>query len=106
MPTRLKALIVFTVVGIVLGIALAYSEPRSPLLAYWLVLAVGLGAAVSTTKSLSGIAARVKWLMYINAAIVFVALATTQLAARRAISATHLEYRGVHVVGVDSFTVG
>src|SRR4051812_9630675 len=106
MATRLKALIILTVVGIVLGIALAYSQPRSPLLAYWLVLAVGLGATVSTTKSLTGIAARAKWLMAINAGIVFIALWTTQLAARRAISATHLEYRGVHVVGVDSFTVG
>src|SRR5262245_14704138 len=99
MPTRLKAPIRVTVIRILLWSALAYSQPRSPLLAYWLVLAVGLGASVSTTKSLVGIAARVKWLMYINAAIVFVALATTQLAARRAISATHLEYRGVHVVG-------
>jgi hypothetical protein len=70
------------------------------------VLAVGLGASVATTRALAGVRQRAKWLMTINAAIVAVALATTQLAARRAISATHLEYRGVHVVGVDSFSVG
>src|SRR5207248_616791 len=65
-----------------------------------------LGVAVSTARSLGGLGRRAKWLLSINAIIVAVALATTQIAARRAISSTHLEYRGVHLVGVDSFTVG
>src|SRR5262245_49992210 len=106
MVAPLSALRVLTLLGIALGAALAYWQPRSPLLAYWLVLAVGLGFFVSTTRALTGVRARAKWLIGINAVIVAVALATTQIAAHRAISSTHLEYRGVHLVGVPSFTVG
>ena len=85
---RLAALRVLTAIGVVVGIGLAYWQPRSPLLAYWLLLAIGLGATVSLTRALSGVTQRAKWIMTINAVIVAVALATTQLAARRAISAT------------------
>src|SRR5690606_9246872 len=38
--------------------------------------------------------------------VLAMALITTQLAARRAISSTHLAYHGVHIVGVDSLTIG
>jgi hypothetical protein len=92
--------------GLITGVGLAYWQPRWPLLGYWLLLSISLGVAVSTSASLAGLGRRAKWLLAINAAIVAFALATTQIAARRAISSTHLEYRGVHLVGVDSFTVG
>src|SRR5438876_6435305 len=106
MASSLTALKIWTVLGLVAGAALAYWEPQWPLLGYWLLLSTSLGIAVSSLPSLSGIARRAKWLMTINAFVVAVALATTQIAARRAISSTHLQYRGVHVVGIDSFTVG
>jgi len=106
MPASLVVLRLVVALGLGSGVALAYYEPRWPLLGYWLLLSVGLGIAVSTTAALAGLGRRAKWLLAINGAIVAVALATTQIAARRAISSTHLEYRGVHLVGVDSFTVG
>src|SRR5689334_1245359 len=106
MPAPLLVLRLVVALGLGSGVALAYFEPRWPLLGYWLLLSVGLGIAVSTRPSLAGLGRRAKWLLAINGAIVAFALATTQIAARRAISSTHLEYRGVHLVGVDSFTVG
>jgi hypothetical protein len=106
MPAPLVLLRLVVALGLGSGVALAYYEPRWPLLGYWLLLSVGLGIAVSTTPALTGLGRRAKWLLAINGAIVAFALATTQIAARRAISSTHLEYRGVHLVSVDSFTVG
>ena len=102
-PTALKLV---TILGLAAGVVVAYTRPEWPLLGYWLLLSIGLGIAVSLAPSLSGLGRRAKWLLSINAAIVAIALATTQIAARRAISSTHLEYRGVHLVGVSSFTVG
>jgi hypothetical protein len=106
MPASRTALKILTALGLVIGIGLSIWRPQWPLLGYWLLFATSLGVAVSTLPSLSGLATRAKWLMTINALVVAVALATTQIAARRAISSTHLQYRGVHVVGIDSFTVG
>jgi hypothetical protein len=106
MPASLVVLRLVVALGLGSGVALAYYEPRWPLLGYWLLLSVGLGVAVSTSSALPGLGRRAKWLLAINGCIVAFALATTQIAARRAISSTHLEYRGVHLVGVDSFTVG
>src|SRR4051794_10849035 len=100
-PTALK---IIAILGLAAGVAVAYTRPEWPLLGYWLLLSIGVGMAVSLTPSLGGLGQRAKWLLSINAAIVAIALATTQIAARRAISATHLEYRGVHLVGVDAFT--
>jgi hypothetical protein len=88
------------------GVAIAYWEPGWSLLTYWLVLTLILGVVASVLPSLSGLNRRAKWLVANNAFIVAFALATTQCAARRVISSTHLQYRGVHVAGVDSFTVG
>jgi len=102
-PTALK---IITILGLAAGVVVAYTRPEWPLLGYWLLLSMGLGIAVSLLPSLSGLGRRAKWLLSINAAIVAIALATTQIAARRAISSTHLEYRGVHLVGVNAFTVG
>src|SRR6476469_8133103 len=106
MPASPPVLRFVVALGLTTGVGLAYWQPRWPLLGYWLLLSITLGVAVSTTSSLAGLGRRAKWLLTINAAIVAFALATTQIAARRAISSTHLEYRGVHLVGVDSFTVG
>ena len=106
MPASLAVLRFVVGLGLATGVGLAYWQPRWPLLGYWLVLSIALGVAVSTATGLAGLARRGKWLLTINAFIVAFALATTQIAARRAISSTHLEYRGVHLVGVDSFIVG
>ena len=106
MPRVRTALKVVVAAGLVIGLALTYWQPQWPLLGYWLLLSIGLGVAISTLPALSGLDRRARWLLTVNAAIVAFALATTQFAARRAISSTHLEYRGVHLVGVNSFTVG
>jgi hypothetical protein len=90
MPAPLVVLRLVVALGLGSGVALAYFEPRWPLLGYWLLLSVGLGIAVSTTPALAGLGRRAKWLLAINGAIVAFALATTQIAARRAISSTHL----------------
>lgn len=105
-PTVRKVLNALTAIGLAVGIALSYWEPQWPLLGYWLLFSVSLGVAFAFASSDEGFGPRVRRVITANAIVVAVALATTQLAARRAISATHLQYRGVHVVGVDSFTVG
>lgn len=92
--------------GLLAGLALAYGWPRAPLLAYWLFVAVVLGTALATSRSFDGIRHRLGWVVWTFAALIATALFTTQLAARRAISSTHLVYHGVHAVGVDSLTVG
>jgi hypothetical protein len=92
--------------SVALGSAIVYWQPRWPLLAYWLAVAMILGMIISLTGSLSGIRSRAKWLITTFAILIGFALATTQLAARRTISTTHLTYHGVHLASVDSFTIG
>ena len=92
--------------GIVGGAGLAYLRPDGPLLGFWLTLALALGLWISLTSSLSGLRQRAQWLVALNAIVVFFALLTTQVAARRAISATHLRYEGILLESVDRFTVG
>src|SRR5262245_30236165 len=93
-------------VGVLGGAALAYWKPDGPLLAFWLSLALVLGLWISLTSSLSGLRQRAQWLIALNALVVFFALLTSQVAARRAISATHLRYEGVLLESVDKFTIG
>lgn len=88
------------------GVWLAFARPGSPLLAYWLLVALGAGVAVAVTPALAGLDRRARWLVLIYAPIAFVALSTTQCAARRVASSTHLRYRGVHVTGADTLVIG
>src|ERR1051325_10421325 len=106
MPGSLIVLRVIAAAGVVIGAGIAYWEPRFPLLIYWLVLATVLGIGIATVGTLTGLRQRAKWLVVTNAIIVVFALATTQLAARRAISSTHLRYQGVLLEGIPAFTVG
>src|SRR5262245_46249121 len=106
MPRSLLMVRTCAAAGVLIGAGIAYWQPRFPLLVYWLVLAAGLGIAISTVGALVGLRQRAKWLVVTNAVIVAFALATTQLAARRAISSTHLRYQGVLLEGVRVFTVG
>lgn len=99
-------MITVTGAGLLTGVALAYWRPQTPLLAYWLFLATALGITLALTKRFGGIQRRLGWLVWTFATLIALALVTTQLAARRAISSTHLVYHGVHVVGVDSLTIG
>ena len=43
MPAPLKVLRVVAALGLCTGVALAYWQPRWPLLGYWLLLSIGLG---------------------------------------------------------------
>ncbi|HEX2166721.1 MAG TPA: hypothetical protein VHG09_05725, partial [Longimicrobiales bacterium] len=92
--------------GLLTGLAIAYWWPQAPLLAYWLLLALALGITLALTRRFGGIQRRLGTLVWTFAALIAMALITTQLAARRAISSTHLVYHGVHMVGVDSITIG
>src|SRR5690606_3035161 len=92
--------------GLLAGLVIAYFWPQAPLLAYWLALALLLGIAAAAARGFGGIRARLGTLVWTFAALIAMALITTQLAARRAISSTHLVYHGVHLVGVDSLTIG
>lgn len=106
MPLPRLWLLLITTAGILAGLGIAYGSPRTPLLAYWLILATGLGLLIALLPRFGGIQRRLGWLVWTFAALIGFALLTTQLAARRAISSTHLVYHGVHVVGVDSLTIG
>jgi hypothetical protein len=106
MPLPRLWLLLITTAGILAGLGIAYGSPRTPLLAYWLILATGLGLLIALLPRFGGIQRRLGWLVWTFAALIGFALLTTQLAARRAISSTHLVYQGVHVVGVDSLTIG
>jgi hypothetical protein len=99
-------IIALTAISVVFGIAIVYWQPDRPLLAYWLGVAIVLGLLISLTGSINGIRLRAQWLITTFAILIGFALATTQLAARRTISTTHLTYHGVHLAGVDSFTIG
>src|SRR5262249_7525767 len=85
---------------------LAYWKPDGPLLGFWLSFALVAGLWISLTDSLVGLRERARWLVALNAVVVFFALLTTQVAARRAISATHLRYEGVLLESVAQFSVG
>ena len=95
-----------TAIGLLTGLGLAYWRPATPLLAYWLLLAMVLGLIIALTNRFSGLQSRLGTLVWTFGALIAMALITTQLAARRAISSTHLVYHGVHAVGVDSLTIG
>ena len=88
------------------GVWLAIARPDSPLLAYWLFVALGAGLAIAVTPALAGLDRRARWLVLVYAPLAFIALSTTQCAARRVASSTHLRYRGVHVTGVDTLVIG
>jgi hypothetical protein len=92
--------------GLLIGLAVAYWWPQAPLLAYWLLLALVLGIILALSGRFRGIQPRLGALVWTFGALIAMALVTTQLAARRAISSTHLVYHGVHLVGVDSLTIG
>ena len=47
MPAPLLVLRLVVALGLSAGVALAYFEPRWPLLGYWLLFSVALGIAVS-----------------------------------------------------------
>ncbi|MGH7445993.1 MAG: hypothetical protein ACRELT_00435, partial [Longimicrobiales bacterium] len=98
--------LILTAAGLLTGLGLAYWRPATPLLAYWLLLAMVLGIAIALTMRFRGIQSRLGTVVWTFAALIAMALITTQLAARRAISSTHLVYHGVHLVGVDSLTIG
>lgn len=97
---------VLTSAGTLFGIWVAYRWPSAPVLAYWIALAVALGVSVSVFPGIGGFERRLRWLVSIYAVLIGASLVTTQVAARRAISSTHLVYRGVHLVGTGSFTIG
>jgi hypothetical protein len=101
-----RLLVVATAASVFAGVALAYWRPQAPLLAYWLAVATILGVTIALTRSLTGLRERASWLMAMFALLTAVALGTTQLAARRVISPTHLTYAGVHLVGLDAVSVG
>ena len=102
----LRVVIGLAIVGIVGGVVLAYLKPDAPLLVYWLVVALSVGLTISLWIAIGSVAQRTRWLVLAFAPIVAFALLTTQVAARRVISSTHLVYSGVHLEGVDSFTLG
>jgi hypothetical protein len=95
-----------TIGGVAFGFLLAYRWPASPLLAYWLLLGIFLGLVVTFFSQPGDVQRNLRWLVMIFAVLIGVSLFTTQMAARRAISSTHLVYRGVHLVGMDSLTIG
>jgi len=106
MPRSHRWLLLLTIAGLLAGFGIAYWAPAWPLLAYWLVLAMGLGLTLALLPHFGGIQRRLRWVVWTSATLIAMALITTQLAARRAISSTHLVYHGVHIVGVDSLTIG
>lgn len=98
---------VFVVTAAAIGISgVVASGLPDLLLAYWLVVAVGLGLWVSLRPPLGPTKNRLTLLVSVFAWFVASSLVSTQIAARRTISSTHLQYRGVHFVGLDSITVG
>jgi hypothetical protein len=83
-------LLLLTGAGVAAGLALAYWWPQQPLLAYWLFVALVLGIAIAMTAAFDGIQRRLGWMVWTFALLIGASLFTTQLAARRAISSTHL----------------
>ena len=94
------------IAGLAGGIGMAVWKPAWPLLTYWLWYALFLGLWISATPTLHGLRERARWLVVLNAVVVFAGLLSTQVAARRAISAIHLRYDGVLVENATALTIG
>src|SRR5688500_19811843 len=92
-PSLYQVVLALIVAG---GFISAYLLPNGPLLTWWLVAALGLGAYLSFAEGEAvGLASRTRRLVHLHCVLIPAALVTTQLAARRLTSATHLKFTGV-----------
>ncbi|MCC6316916.1 MAG: hypothetical protein IT361_04415 [Gemmatimonadaceae bacterium] len=102
---RANLFVVIAALGIGGGWAAAWLWPNAPLLAWWLACAVAFGIYLSFSGGSVGLPARAAQIVLLHGVLIPSSLLTTQLAARRQVSSTHLRYRGVHVE-TDSVTIG
>jgi hypothetical protein len=93
-------------VGVIVGLVIAFRAPTVPLLAYWMVFMLVLGALLAAYTSFPGIKQRTRHILTLGVVAVFFGLLTTQIAARRAASATHLRYNGVLIERDSSIRIG
>jgi hypothetical protein len=93
-------------VGVIVGLVIAFRAPTVPLLAYWMVFMLVLGAVLATYTSFPGIKQRTRHILALGVVAVCFGLLTTQIAARRAASATHLRYNGVLIERDSSIRIG
>ncbi len=93
-------------VGVIIGLLIAVRAPTAPLLAYWMLYMLALGAVLSWYTSFPGIRQRTRYILTLGAVATCAGLLTTQIAARRAASATHLRYDGVLIERDSSVVIG
>uniref|UniRef100_UPI00286E4F39 hypothetical protein n=1 Tax=Gemmatimonas sp. TaxID=1962908 RepID=UPI00286E4F39 len=93
-------------VGVIVGLVIAFRAPTVPLLAYWMVFMLVLGALLAAYTSFPGIKQRTRHILALGVVAVFFGLLTTQIAARRAASATHLRYNGVLIERDSAIRIG
>jgi hypothetical protein len=87
------------------GLLLAYRYPNGPLLAWWLSAAIVFGGYLAVARSITGLAARARYLLILHSWLIPFALFSTQGSARRLTSAAHVRYEGVHLENVDSVVI-
>jgi hypothetical protein len=97
-----RGLVAASVLG---GAFLTYRLPNGPLLFWWLFSALAFGAWVAFSRKVTGLGARARRLVLLYCVLVSAALVSTQLAARRLTSATHVRFEGVLFERADSIVV-
>lgn len=97
---------VLACLGSLLGAWLSYAVPTAPLLAFWLLLGLSCGMLTAVHPQLRGLRSRATWLLTGGAIFVIGGLWTTQIAARRAASSTHVRYDGVLLERRGSLRLG
>src|SRR5688572_15463643 len=83
-PGMIGSLLVYRgliVLALAVGAALTWWRPNGPLLAWWLLCALGLGSWVAFSARWKGLGARARQLVRLYSILVFAALLSTQVAA-------------------------
>ena len=101
-----KAMIVCGVLLVSIGASIAWFWPSGPLLVFWMASLIGMGSWVSLTTAITGMRQRTETILILGGVAAFAGLLTTQLAARRDVSAMHVRYRGVLVERSATVRIG
>jgi hypothetical protein len=87
------------------GAYLTYRLPNGPLLFWWLFSALVFGSWVAFSLEVTGLGPRARRLVLLYCLLVSAALISTQLAARRLTTATHVLFQGVLFERADSVVI-
>ena len=101
-----KAMLVCGVLLVSIGAGMAWFWPSGPLLVFWMASLLGMGSWAALSTAITGMRQRTETILIVGGVAAFAGLLTTQLAARRDVSAMHVRYRGVLVERANTVRIG